>query len=180
MRTLIAAALGVLLCGAAPSSRLSVVQPCAKARAGDTCVLFSNLTADFDGDGVADMVSIMSRSEGGQFTAGSPNDVVIPALWGKARPYPDQRTAVVEISFGKRHGRFFLLDYVGYFDTPIWQSKTLPIFVAKRGSRQFNEFHAQEKRIKNDILVLGTEAGIDTALYWDGKTFKLFAPAEEP
>jgi len=28
--------------------------------------------------------------------------------------------------------------------------------------------------------VLGTEAGIDTALYWNGKTFALFEPNEEP
>src|SRR5262249_2976490 len=68
----------------------------------------------------------------------------------------------------------------GYFDTPIWSGSTPPVAVAKRGSKAFREFQKQEKRIQHDVLVLGTEAGIDTALYWNGKTFALFQPNQEP
>jgi len=33
---------------------------------------------------------------------------------------------------------------------------------------------------KGDLLVVPTEAGIDTYVYWDGATYKVFAPEEEP
>jgi hypothetical protein len=84
------------------------------------------------------------------------------------------------IKLGKSNRTFLLTDMSGFFDTPIWHQKPLPLEVAKRGSKTHSEFRAREKRIRHDILVLGTEAGIDTALYWNGKTFVLFAPAEEP
>ena len=32
----------------------------------------------------------------------------------------------------------------------------------------------------HDILVVGTEAGIDTALYWTGQSYAWFQPVEEP
>jgi lipopolysaccharide assembly outer membrane protein LptD (OstA) len=43
-----------------------------------------------------------------------------------------------------------------------------------------NKFNAEEPGIKHDILVVGTEAGIDTALFWNGQNYVLFSPAEEP
>ena len=34
--------------------------------------------------------------------------------------------------------------------------------------------------MKGDGIELGTEAGIDILLYWDGKRWKIFAPEEDP
>src|ERR1700752_2081246 len=68
----------------------------------------------------------------------------------------------------------------GFFGSPIWGEKSAPLAIAKRGSPAFADFQRQEKHIRNDVLVVGTEAGIDTALYWNGKAFALFEPNEEP
>lgn len=129
---------------------------------------------DFDGDGVADSATLVV---GGPIAV-SPGVTVISSLWGpKAK---DTKGGALLVRLGKTNRSFLLIDQSGFFDTPIWHQKPLPLEVAKRGSKAFKEFQSQEKRIKNDILVIGTEAGIDTALYWNGKTFALFAPAEEP
>jgi hypothetical protein len=133
------------------------------------------LMLDFDGDGVADSAFLMSV-EGPVGVA--PNVTVVRGLWGA--DVKGARRATLFIKFGKSNRAFLLTDMSGFFDTPIWRQKPLPLEAAKRGSKAYSEFHVQEKRIQNDILVLGTEAGIDTALYWNGKTFVLFAPAEEP
>jgi hypothetical protein len=42
------------------------------------------------------------------------------------------------------------------------------------------QFHTQEKQIAHHFVVLGTEAGIDIALYWPGKPFTVFWPPEDP
>jgi len=134
------------------------------------------LSADLDGDGVADTVTIVSIAPGKLL----PGDVmVISNLWHTVWHANQGTLRAIAIMLGKQH-RKFLIAGPDYFDSPIWSGKRLPLSVAKRGSKAFKEFQAQEKRIRDDVLVLGTEAGIDTALYWNGKTFFLFEPAEEP
>jgi hypothetical protein len=131
-------------------------------------------SADFDGDGVADTVTVVSVAAGKAL----PGDVtVISSLWASSWHANQSARRALSIVVGKHK---FLIADPDYFDSPIWSEKQLPLGVAKRGSKPFREFQAQEKHIQHDILVLGTEAGIDTALYWNGKTFALFEPAEEP
>jgi hypothetical protein len=134
-------------------------------------------SADFDGDGAADTVTVVSVAAGKTL----PGDVtVVPNLWASSSWHAAQGTKrALAIVVGKDHRKFLIVD-PDYFDTPIWTEKQLPLAVAKRGSKDFKYFQSQEKHIKNDVLVLGTEAGIDTALYWDGKSFELFEPNEEP
>ncbi|HEX2593552.1 MAG TPA: hypothetical protein VHL34_18780 [Rhizomicrobium sp.] len=133
------------------------------------------LTLDFDGDGVADSITLVSARGPIGVSAGT---TVISNLWGPK--VKDAKGALITIRLGKSSRGYLLMDQSGFFDSPIWQQKPLPLEVAKRGSKAFNEFRAEQKAIRHDILVLGTEAGIDIALYWDGKTFKLFEPVEEP
>ena len=170
MRSLLAAASALALMGAASvpgfGDRVAAVasQPAPYA------------SADFDGDGVADTVTVVSVAAGKAL----PADVtVISRLWASSWNANQNAGRALAIDLGKQHRKFLIAD-PDYFDSPMWTEKRLPLSVAKRGSKTFNEFQAQEKRIRNDILVLGTEAGIDTALYWNGKTFALFEPAEEP
>lgn len=108
-----------------------------------------------------------------------PDVTAVSSLWSSPWRTANATKRALAIFVGKQHHKFLIAD-PDYFDTPIWNEKQLPLAVAKRGSKSFREFQAQEKHIQHDILVLGTEAGIDTALYWNGKTFALFAPAEEP
>jgi len=169
MRTLIAAAVALALMGAAPVT----------LGFGDRAAPVANqpapyASADFDGDGVADTVTIVSVTAGKAL----PGDVtVISNLWHTSWHANQATLRAIAIVLGHRK---FLIAGPDYFDSPIWSEKQLPLHVARRGSKAFKEFQTQEKRIRNDILVLGTEAGIDTALYWNGKTFALFEPNEEP
>jgi len=171
MRALLAAGAALLLIAAAPSS----------LGFGDRVVPVANhrapfAQADFDGDGVADSVTVVSVRPGKAL----PVDVtVLTDQWASSWRASQSTKRALAIIVGKQHRKFLIAD-PDYFDTPIWNEKQLPLDVAKRGSKAFKEFQSQEKRIKNDIIVLGTEAGIDTALYWNGKTFVLFEPNEEP
>jgi len=171
MRTFLAATAALTLMGAAPSApgfgdRIAPVanQPAPYA------------SADFDGDGAADTVTVVSVAAGKVL----PGDVtIISNLWHTTSHADQAAKRGLAIVLSKQHRKFLIVS-PDYFDSPMWSEKQLPLSVAGHGSKAFKEFQAQEKRIRNDILVLGTEAGIDTALYWDGKTFALFEPDEEP
>jgi hypothetical protein len=169
MRTLFAAAVALMLMGAAPSAPGfgDRVQPVANQPA-------PYASADLDGDGVPDTVTVVSVAAGKAL----PGEVtVISSLWASSWQASQSAGRALAIVVGRHK---FLIADPDYFDSPIWNQKQLPLSVARRNSKPFREFHAQENHIQHDILVLGTEAGIDTALYWNGKTFALFEPAEEP
>jgi hypothetical protein len=171
VRASLAAAVALCFLGAAPAT----------LGFGDRVVPVANqpvpyASADFDGDGAADTITIVSVAPGKTMPGGV---TVISNLWHTSWHANQATLRAVAIVLGKQH-RKFLIAAPDYFDSPIWSGKQLPLGVARRGSKAFKEFQRQEKRIRHDVLVLGTEAGIDTALYWNGKTFALFEPNEEP
>lgn len=143
------------------------------------------LSADLDGDGAADAVYLVS------IAAATPNAVIAPDVTVSAKLFYSQplgaraEKLALAIVLAKGNRKFLITGYEGegvsdFFGSPMWGEKTVPLSLAKRGSQAWRDFHNQEKKIRNDVLVVGTEAGIDTALYWNGKAFALFAPNEEP
>ena len=144
------------------------------------------LTGDFDGDGMLDAVYLVTVSPASAANTLAPDVTVIDKVFGSAvLGARGEKTVLAIVQQGGK--RKFLLtgapldtDGLGYFDTPIWTTPQVPLTLARRGSKVFRRFKAQERRIVNDVLVVGTEAGIDTALYWNGKTYVLFSPNEEP
>jgi hypothetical protein len=142
-------------------------------------------TGDFDGDGTADalyLVTVLPQSPGRRIAA---DVTVIGRLFGsEALGLHGEGLALAILQdHGKR--KFLLTGYHGdavtdYFGSPIWSEMPVPLSIATRGSQPFEKFRQQGAKIEHDILVVGTEAGIDTALYWTGKTYALFQPAEEP
>jgi hypothetical protein len=181
----LAVAGGAIAQSAAPSAT-----PSAKAAAIDIPALFGGrvqavsprgkafLTGDFDGDGVADalyFVRILPKAKGG----GLATDVTVADPWNQ-QPVSDAGELLALAIVAGAGGRKYLLHDAAFFSTPIWSAPELPLGLAKKGSKQFREFQRAAKGVKGDILVPGTEAGIDIALYWDGKKFTLFWPKEEP
>jgi hypothetical protein len=142
-------------------------------------------TGDFDGDGKPDavyLVTILPQSSDHELAA---DVTVLSKLFGTEPLGPRGESLALAIlqDGGKR--KFLLTGYQGegvsgYFESPIWSGTPTPLPVATRGSKSFEEFRQQEKKIRHDILVVGTEAGIDTALYWTGKSYAIFRPVEEP
>ena len=143
------------------------------------------LTADLDGDGAADAIYLVS------IAAASPKaviaaDVTVSSRLFYSQPlgaHAEKLALAIVLAKGKR--KFLITGYEGegvtdFFDSPMWGETSIPLSVAKRGSQAWQDFQRQEKRIRNDALVVGTEAGIDMALYWNGKAFALFEPSEEP
>ena len=49
-----------------------------------------------------------------------------------------------------------------------------------RTDKRYREWKKQVPALKGDAIQLGTEAGIDILLYWNGKKWDLFWPKEEP
>jgi len=136
----------------------------------------AQLSGDFDGDGVADtlhVVQVLPRTKQNSIA----NDVTISNPWSQHAPGDAAEPLALAIMQGQKK---FLLHDAEFFASPIWGQSKLPMEVAKKGSAQFRKFQRQAKGIKHDILVLGTEAGIDIALYWDGKKYVLFWPEETP
>lgn len=71
---------------------------------------------------------------------------------------------------------FAMLDTTGVLETPSFK-----LLVSKKSDKDYKE-HTNIIPIKtnNDLIVLPTEAGIDTYIYWDKNTYKFFEPEETP
>lgn len=141
---------------------------------------------DFVGDGVADPVYLVSIAHGSSKLTISSDVTVVPDVFGVPPGHPlanNSERIALGVVLGRSGRKFLITDFdnsAHFFDSPIWQEKSIPISVATRGSPAQKAFQKQAKSIENDILVLGTEAGIDIALYWNGKNFAVFWPNEEP
>jgi hypothetical protein len=144
------------------------------------------LTADFNGDRQED-VMVLVRLKG---TTGTlPKEVVVLNPWGYDSKNPGASSPLgLAIVHGSREGwdtqtplERFLLSDKSYFSTPIWESTSqgAPLSIRKRRFGSGRRV-APPKMAKGDAVALGTEAGIDILLYWDGKTYKIYEPQEEP
>jgi len=175
---------------------LSVMAPLVSA-AQDLSALFGSrvtanarykaplFTGDFDGDGTPDaayLVTILPESAQDKLAG----DVTVIGTQFGREPLGSRGEALA-LAIVQKSGRqkYLLTGYDGegvsdFFGSPMWGSLPPPIDVARRGSKAFRTFQAEEPGIKYDILVVGTEAGIDTALFWNGQSYVLFSPAEEP
>jgi hypothetical protein len=175
---------------------LSVMAPLVSA-AQDLSALFGSrvtanarykaplFTGDFDGDGTPDaayLVTILPESAQDKLAG----DVTVIGTQFGREPLGSRGEALA-LAIVQKSGRqkYLLTGYDGegvsdFFGSPMWGSLPPPIDVARRGSKAFRTFQAEEPGIKHDILVVGTEAGIDTALFWNGQSYVLFSPAEEP
>ena len=71
---------------------------------------------------------------------------------------------------------FTMLDTTGVLETPSFK-----LLVSYKSNKDYSE-HASMLPVKtnSDLIILPTEAGIDTYIYWDKDTYKLFEPEEIP
>jgi len=71
---------------------------------------------------------------------------------------------------------FALLDTNGVLETPSFELLT----INKENKDYISHASSLPVKTSNDLIILPTEAGIDTYVYWDKNTYKLFEPEEIP
>lgn len=130
----------------------------------------SAFCADLDGDGTAD--SYRFQRDAKVFPEGK-----------RVNPWSESRKAsggsYLEVKLSADQQTWIIYD-PEFLVTPIWKESSPPLKTISRGERGYKQWKKQAPGMKGDAFVLGTEAGIDILLYWDGKRWKVFEPAEEP
>lgn len=147
------------------------------------------LTGDFNGDSRQDLI-VLIHLKGAKSSL--PKEVVVLNPWGYegkgAQASSDLALAVVHgTSAGwdtqTPAGRYLLADR-DYFATPTWEGPTPDgvslLSLRKKRPARGSKAEAAPRMARGDAVAIPTEAGIDIYLYWDGKTYKVFEPAEEP
>lgn len=131
---------------------------------------------DLDGDGRPDRIWVVRLARGGADALAKETQRANP--FGKRALGRSGETLALAIQHAS--GARWLVHDSAFFSTPIWQSGPLPIEAAKKGSAQHRAAAAAGAKPRGDLLLLGTEAGIDVALFWNGRTYLVNAPKEEP
>jgi hypothetical protein len=131
--------------------------------------------ADFDGDGVSDSFTL--TREAAKVAKDSTVRREDPWEARRSKQLPKGVALVVRLSRGSQT---YLLHDLEFFKTPIWMDRKPPVRVITKQDRRFPAWKKQVPALKADAIELGTEAGIDILLYWDGKRWRVFWPDEEP
>ena len=138
------------------------------------------MIGDFDGDGAPDALYLVTVKPASATATFAKDVTVVEGLWYSQPLGNHGENVVPAIVFGKSGRKFLLPGHedrsTDFFESPIWTQDPIPLSVAAKGSKQFKQFAKADKRIKNDIIVIGTEAGDDTALFWTGKKFAWYEP----
>lgn len=158
---------GLLCCGGG----LAGASACADAPAGA-------LSGDVDGDGRPDRVWMQPAGAG---------------LAGRARAYDPWRGQVraaergrptLVVAWGRpvvAGGACALVQNRRFFSTPIWDADPPPLALLARAAPEARVFAGRQTlRWRGDGILLGTEAGVDILLYWDGRRFRIAHSGELP
>ena len=82
-----------------------------------------------------------------------------------------------------RASQTYLLHDPDFFSQPIWiegiEGKP-PVKVITKKNAQYGAWKKQAPGLQGDAIELGTEAGIDILLYWNGKQWRIYSPPEDP
>src|SRR4051812_44722041 len=128
--------------------------------------------ADLDGDGVADQLKVTREAE----KVARESGVRLANPWKTSKKAPAGFGLVIQLT---RAPQKFLVHDPEFFDTPMWkEGKEAPRVITKK-DKAYAGWKKQVPALRGDAIQLGTEAGIDILLYWDGR-WRLFWPKEEP
>ena len=129
--------------------------------------------ADFNGDGLADKVFWGRRN-----LSVSESSVTPANLWPQYTTVTVGSLHAIGISFGGGLGHFLIYDVndISALDT----SAALSAEVIQHKNIGLIEDVMLNEKAKGDVIVIPTEAGIDTYIFWNGLTFELFEPLDYP
>lgn len=136
---------------------------------------------DIDGDGQADSAEWVTISKNTQFL---PSSTIVVNPWtlngdADAASNPLQGGSHKNVLVTLGNAKQFLIhdvNDVSLLDTDAAQETSL----ASRSSLVELELPELSEQTKGDVIVIPTEAGIDTYLFWNGSTFQAYEPMESP
>ena len=131
------------------------------------------VAADFDGDGKAD--EFTTTREAAKVAKESGVRVANP--WKTSKKTPAGFGLVVGLT---KSPQKFLVHDPEFFSSPMWKEGAPAVKVITKKDKAYAGWKKEVPALKGDAIQVGTEAGIDILLYWDGKSWELFWPKEEP
>ncbi len=132
------------------------------------------LTAFLNNDKFEDTIIVKPIAKDEKF-----NNFIIVNPWDTLKVSGNGEPLSLRVKFGGQQKEFLLHDS-SYFATPMWSSDSLPIRILKKDKDEFIDWKSKIPELDSDAILLGTEAGIDILLFWNGYKFNLFWPDEEP
>jgi hypothetical protein len=133
------------------------------------------MAADFDGDGVADEFNVTHEAEKIAKEAG----VKLANPWHEKRSSSQSAKGLGLVIHLSRAPQKYLLQDAEFFNTPSWKEGQSLARVITKKDKGYAAWKKQVPALRADAIELGTEAGIDILLYWDGR-WRLFWPKDEP
>jgi hypothetical protein len=137
-------------------------------------------SGDFNADGVDDLAVLFLPKT--KPKASKQLKVSMPWVYPGVTPSKTYHKSLA-IFHGDKNGwksaniqAFALLDTLGVLETPSFE-----LLITRKGDKDYKN-HSAMLPIKSsgDLIILPTEAGIDTYVYWDKDSYKLLEPEEIP
>jgi len=135
---------------------------------------------DYNGDGLADF-AVVFKPDSVKF---SNTDIKVSKLWNyTGTASSEELHKSIAIFHGSKQGwlsndiqAYILLDYTGALETPSFE-----LIVSHVGDKDYkNNIFYLPVKLKMDLIIIPTEAGIDTYIYFDKDGYKLFESEEMP
>lgn len=129
-------------------------------------------SGDFDADGKPDRLWFVPP----RVVTGPVRDRVSDPWSGFRRRF-DPALPTIVIAHGTRCN---LVQKARFFTSPIWDEADKPIKILLRSDAAMKDWTRVHRRWRGDGVLLGTEAGVDLLLFWDGKRWRVAAGREAP
>lgn len=137
-------------------------------------------TGDFNGDGIEDVVILFTPKIKPAISARMA--MSMPWLYPDAPVSSSYTTSLAIFNGGQkdwlsdRTKIFVMLDTTGALETPSFE-----LMVSRKSDKNYKDHSSVfPQKPVGDLIVLPTEAGIDTYVYWDKSEYKLFNQDEMP
>ena len=134
-------------------------------------------TGDFNGDGLEDIVALFKPKSKPSET--SQLSVTTPWSYSPNKKYHRSLVIFQKAASDRFSGKTQVTVLLA--TTGVLETHSFKLIVSDKSDKDYHE-HTSLLPVKtnNDLIILPTEAGIDTYVYWDKGKYTLFEPEEIP